>query len=86
MFIISDKTRELGGKMQKGFGVLRDKELKLGDGKASHTLVEMGGAKNFCKTVFEKSFSRRSGDHDSKGGPAVVSICRSTHLRLVCLL
>ena len=40
LIIIADKARATGEDV-KGVGVVRDKELKLEDGKASHTL---GGA------------------------------------------
>ena len=29
--------REVGGKMRKGVGVVRDKEIKMEDGETSHT-------------------------------------------------
>ena len=41
MFILADKARARGEDV-KGVGVVRDKELKLEDGEASHTL---GGAR-----------------------------------------
>ena len=44
MFILADKARARGEDV-KGVGVVRDKELKLEDGEASHTLgeTEKGG-------------------------------------------
>ena len=41
MFIIEDKTRSRGEDVQrctKGYGVVRDKELKLENDEVSHTL------------------------------------------------
>ena len=34
--------REIGGRCTKGVGVVRDKELKLESGEASHTLGAAG--------------------------------------------